>query len=45
MLTGPDYWIEIALTERISANLFGESGMLEQIDEKTLPNLRYTPQR
>ena len=45
VLSEPDHRIDIALTELISANRFGERGLLEPIDEKTLPNLRHTPQR
>lgn len=45
VLSEPNHRIDIALTELISANRFGERGLLDPIDDKALPNLKHTPQR
>jgi spermidine/putrescine transport system substrate-binding protein len=45
VLAKPDHQIDIALTELISSDRFGERGLLEPIDLKALPNLKHVPQR
>jgi len=45
VLAKPNHQIDLSLTERISANRFGERGHLEPIDERQLPNLKHVPQR
>lgn len=45
VLAKPDHQIDLSLTERISANRFGDRGLLEPMDEALLPNLKHVPQR
>jgi spermidine/putrescine transport system substrate-binding protein len=45
VLAKPDHQIDISLTELISANRFGERGLLEPIDFKALPNLKHVSER
>ena len=45
VLAKPDHRIDIALTERISADRFGQRGLLDIIDSQALPNLRHLARR
>lgn len=45
VLAKPDHQIDVALSGRISANRFGARGLLEPIDEGSLPNLKHIPKR
>ena len=45
VLARPDHQIDISLTERISADRFGQRGLIEPIDQNALPNLQHTATR
>ncbi|AHL73834.1 spermidine/putrescine ABC transporter substrate-binding protein [Stutzerimonas stutzeri] len=45
VLAKPGHQIDIALTELISADRFGQRGLLDPIDAASLPNLKHIPQR
>lgn len=45
ILAKPNHRIDVALTELISSDRFGERGLLEPIDAKLLPNLEHVPPR
>jgi spermidine/putrescine transport system substrate-binding protein len=45
VLAKPDHQIDIALTELISSDRFGQRGLIDPINAQALPNLKHIPSR